>query len=215
MRIPCAIAFLFVASTLVAAEPVKFEKGDHICIIGNTLAERMQHDGWLETLLHSRFSDYQLVFRNLGYSGDEIDGYRNGNHRMRSMSFGTQDEWLSGSAPCPQPNKLSPRDQGKVRENRFELTNTKADVIFAFFGYNESRAGEAGLSTFQKNVEEFIKHTLSQKYNGKSPPKLVLFSPIAHEYIDTPNLPGKSRHRCLERTPEEVLGRSGGSRQGS
>src|SRR5215831_18447568 len=29
--------------------------GDHICIIGNTLADRMQHDGWLETYLHSRF----------------------------------------------------------------------------------------------------------------------------------------------------------------
>ncbi len=25
-------------------------KGDHICIVGNTLAERMQHHGWLETL---------------------------------------------------------------------------------------------------------------------------------------------------------------------
>ena len=171
--------------------PLVLNKGDHICIIGNTLAERMQHYGWLETLIHARFPEQELVFRNLGYSGDEIDGYKNPNHRMRSMSFGSQDEWLSGVAPCPQPAKLSPRDKDKVRENRFELTNTKADVIFAFYGYNESFAGEEGLGAFKKNVEEFIKHTLAQKYNGKSAPKLVLFSPIAHEFIDDPNLPSK------------------------
>ena len=78
-----------------------------------------------------------------------------------------------------------------VRENRFELTNTKADVIFAFYGYNESFAGEAGLAKFKENVAGFIKHTLEQKYNGKSAPRLVLFSPIAHEFIDSPNLPSK------------------------
>jgi putative heme-binding domain-containing protein len=167
-------------------------KGDHICIVGGTMAERMQHFGWLEARLHSRFPQHELVFRNLAYSGDEIDGWENANHRMRSMSFGSQDEWLSGSSPCPQPTKLSPRDAGKVRENRFELTNTRADVIFAFYGYNESWAGEAGLPKFKENVDAFIKHTLAQKYNGKSAPRLVLFSPIAQEFINDANLPGKT-----------------------
>ena len=32
----------------------------------------MQHDGWLETLLHSRFPKHDLVFRNLGFAGDEL-----------------------------------------------------------------------------------------------------------------------------------------------
>ncbi len=186
-----AVALVLAATAHAAAEEFTLKKGDHICIVGNTLAERMQHFGWLETLIHARFPEHELVFRNLGYSGDEIDGYKNPNHRMRSMSFGSQDEWLSGIAPCPQPAKLSPRDKDKVRENRFELTNTKADVIFAFYGYNESFAGEEGLPAFKNNVEEFIKHTLAQKYNGKSAPKLVLFSPIAHEFIDSPNLPSK------------------------
>ncbi len=187
------LVFAVIAAAVTAsAQDLELKKGDHICIIGNTLAERMQHDGWLETLIHARFASHELVFRNMGYSGDEIDGYKNPNHRMRSMSFGSQDEWLAGVGPCPQPQKLSPRDEGKVRENRFELTNTRADVVFAFYGYNESWAGDAGLPAFKKNVEEFIKHTLAQKYNGKSAPKLVLFSPIAHEYIDTPNLPSKA-----------------------
>src|SRR5262245_22302335 len=46
-----------------AAEPprLKLEKGDHVILIGNTLAERMQYFGNWETLLHSRFPDLQLV----------------------------------------------------------------------------------------------------------------------------------------------------------
>ena len=146
----------------------------------------MQHHGWLETLIHARFPQHELVFRNLGYPGDEIDGWKNFNSRLRSRDFGSHDQWLAGSAPVPQPDKLSPRDKGKVRENRFELTNTKADVIFAFYGYNESLAGEAGLAKFKENVADFIKHTLAQKYNGKIAPRLVLFSPIAHEDLDDP-----------------------------
>jgi putative heme-binding domain-containing protein len=171
-----------------AQSKLELQKGDHICIVGGTVAERMQHFGWLETLIHARFADHNLVFRNLAYSGDEIDGFQNPNKRMRSMDFGTHDQWLSGSAPCPQVKNLSKRDQGKVRENRFELANTNADVIFAFYGYNESFAGDAGLPQFRANVDVFIKHTLSQKYNGKSAPRLVMFSPIAHEFLGDPNL---------------------------
>lgn len=189
----CAFAlFLTLASTVQAQPKLELKKDDHVCIIGGTVAERMQHFGWLETFICARYPEYDLVFRNLAYSGDEINGYKDPNKRMRSKDFGTQDQWLAGSAPCPDVKKLSKGDAGKVRENRFELTNTKADVIFAFFGYNESYAGEAGLAAFKQNATDFIKHTLAQKYNGKSAPRLVLFSPIAHEYINDPNLPTKS-----------------------
>ncbi len=165
--------------------------GDHICIIGNTLAERMQHDGWLETLFHSRFPTHDLVFRNLGFSGDELT------LRLRSQSFGTPDQWLAGSAPVPEPGRLFSRIG--VRENRFETTNTRADVVLAFFGYNESFAGAAGLDKFKKDLDAFIKHTLAQKYNGKSAPRLVLFSPIAHEDLKEKNLPdGRENNARLE-----------------
>src|SRR5215204_2151851 len=134
-----AFAIAFTAAAGTAADPPKFElhPNDHVCIIGNALAERMQHDGWLETLLHARFPKHNLVIRNLGYSGDEVAGYTDRpdpNKRLRSMDFGTADQWLAGSAPIPQPKKLARLDN--VRQNRFELTNTRADVIFAFFGYN-------------------------------------------------------------------------------
>ena len=182
------VACVSIVSTAQAQSQLELRKGDHICIVGGTVAERMQHFGWLETFIHAKFPEHELVFRNLAYSADEIDGFRDPNKRMRSMDFGTHDQWLSGSAPCPQVKNLSKRDQGKVRENRFELTNTTADVIFAFYGYNESFAGQAGLPQFKANVDAFIKHTLSRQYNGKSAPRLVLFSPIAHEFLGDPNL---------------------------
>jgi putative heme-binding domain-containing protein len=151
----------------------------------------MQHDGWLETYLHSRFPQSDLVIRNLGFSGDELT------LRLRSQSFGTPDQWLAGNAPVPEPNRLTTRNG--VRDNRFETTNTKADVIFAFFGYNESFAGEARLPKFKTDLVEFIKHTLAQKYNGKSAPRLVIFSPIAHENLKDRNLPdGVENNKRLE-----------------
>ncbi|MBI1345806.1 azurin [bacterium] len=176
-----------------SAAPFELKTDDHICIIGNTLGERMQHTGWLETLLVAKYPQHNLVFRNLAYSGDEITGYRDGNKRMRSRDFGTQDQWLSASAPCPQPDKLSSRDKeiGRVSENRFGLTNTKADVIFAFYGYGESWAGEAGLEQFKKDVADFIDHTLGQKYNGESAPRLVLFSPLPLIDMQDSSLPGQ------------------------
>jgi len=171
-----ALRFAFSLATLLALwasgaraqTPLELKKGDHISIIGNTLADRMQHHGGLETLLHARFPEHQLVVRNLGFSGDEI----NGGLRLRSANFGSLDEHL------------------KIHQT---------DVIFAFFGYGEAQAGEAGLEKFKGELAGFIKHTLSQKYNGESAPRLVLFSPIAHEDLKDRNLPdGKENNARLK-----------------
>jgi glucose/arabinose dehydrogenase len=158
--------------------------GDHIAIIGNTLAERLQHDGWLETMIHARFPTADLTFRNLGFSGDEITT------RLRSKGFGTPDEWLSGKA----------EPIGGRTDNRLEGVHTNADVIFAFFGYNESFAGEAGLPKFRADLRAWLTHTLAQRYNGESAPRVVLFSPIAHEDLGNPDLPdGAENNTRLER----------------
>ncbi len=175
-----------------AAALLTLPEQSHICIVGNTLAERLQYDGWLDTFLHARFPKHDLVIRNLGFSGDEI------NTRLRSKNFGTPDEWLSGKA----------ESIGSYAENRLEGANTKADVIFAFFGYNESYAGKAGLDAFKQQLADWIKHTLAQRYNGKSAPRIVIFSPIAHEDLGSPDVPsGKENNQRLElytRAMEEV-----------
>ena len=180
-------------------------------MVGGGLAERMQHYGWLETLIHARFPQHELVFRNLGYSGDEIDGWRNFNSRLRSMDFGSHDQWLAGSAPIPQPQKLSPRDKDKVRENRFELTNTKADVIFAFYGYNESWAGEAGLAKFKENVDDVHQaHARAEVQRQSRPAAGAVFADRARD-IDDRNLPDGRQNWRVEATahvrPRDVGGR--------
>ncbi|MSQ95538.1 MAG: c-type cytochrome [Gemmataceae bacterium] len=160
-----ALAILVTAS-LAQAQPLVLKKGDRISIVGNTLAERMQHHGWLETYLYTRFPDHDLVFRNLGFSGDEITT------RLRSANFGSPDEWL---------------------------TRTKTDVVFAFFGYNESFKGKDGVEKFKSDLDAYVKNLKSKKYNGVSAPRVVLISPIAHEDLKDKNLPdGKENNTRLK-----------------
>jgi len=79
----------------------------------------------------------------------------------RIDDFGTRDEWLA---------------------------KVKADVIFAFYGYNESFKGYEGLDEFKKNLAKFIEDTKKQNYSGKGAPRIVLFSPIALEKLPNPSL---------------------------
>ena len=195
-----------------ASPPLELRKGDHICLIGNALAERMQHSSWLETLIYARSPQHNLVFRNLGYGGDEVKGYRDLYSRMRSMDFGSQDQWLAGDAPIPQPAKLNPG--APVRPNRFEFTNTRADVIFAFYGYNESFADAAGLQKFKEDLRRFIKHTLAQRVQRKVSPATGAVLP------DRPRESGRSQSsgRRREQSAAQTLygghgrGRPGGKR---
>ena len=91
------------------------------------------------------------------------------NRRQRSDNFGSPDQWL---------------------------TQVHADVVFCFFGYNEALRGEAGLAEFKKALAGMIDGMLAQKYNGDSAPRLVIFSPIAHENLNDPNLPDGSENNA-------------------
>ncbi|GAA5225354.1 hypothetical protein GCM10025777_59850 [Membranihabitans marinus] len=115
----------------------------------------MQHDGWMESYMQLQYPNDSLVFRNLGYSGDQI------NYRPRSHEgFGDSDS---------------------------HLTRVKANVIFAFFGYNESYNNTPDL--FKEKLEGWVDYTLAQQYDSLQPPRIVLFSPIAHEDLKSNNLP--------------------------
>jgi len=73
------------------AETLKLQKGDHICLVGNELGERMQHHNYWETLLHQRFPKHNLVVRSLCFPGDEPF------NRLRSLNFGSPDKHLAHS----------------------------------------------------------------------------------------------------------------------
>ena len=156
------------------------ERGDRIVLIGNTLAERMQHFGYFETLLHARFPAHELVVRNLGWSADELT------LRPRSKDF---------------------KDHGHTLEDH------KADVILAFFGFNESFAGPSGMEKFEHDLDRFITRTKAARYNGHSEPRLALISPIAHEDLRRHGLnDGKSNNTNL-RLYCEAMARIAGRHQ--
>src|SRR5262249_58141296 len=69
-----------------------------------------------------------------------------------------------------------------------------ATVFCASSGNTESLPAKAALERSRKDLDDFIKHTLPKKYNGKSPPRLVLFSPIGHENLNDRNLPDGSEN---------------------
>ena len=146
--------------------PFAFKKGDVVAMLGNGLPDRMQHDGWMETLLQSQLPEQQVRFRNMSASGD-------------------------------RPNSF-PRSSGQISMTTY-LQHVKADVVFGFFGYNEAYAGVEKADDYRKQLVEFVKKTRGAKPNGTSFPRIVLFSPIAHENTRNPNVPdGKENNVRLE-----------------
>jgi lysophospholipase L1-like esterase len=137
-------------AALAQATSLEIRTGDHIMLVGNTLAERMQLFNHFETLLMAQFADRQLVVRNLGWSGDTIT------LQPRPLNF--------GATPT-------------------HLYRQKADVLLLFFGLNESFAGESGLRQFEQDLDAYLRGHQSAKYNGQTPPRLALVSPIAHERL--------------------------------
>ena len=136
-----------------------FQKGDKICLIGNSLSERMQHDGWMETLIQRETPQLQLSFRNLSVCGDEVA------KRPRSENV-------------PNSEAL--------------LTLCKPDVVFCFFGYNESFQGQPGLEKFKNDYAAMIENYKAKNFNGKNSLRFVLFSPIAQENLHNNLLPDGS-----------------------
>ena len=151
---------------------LEFKQGDHIAIIGNTLADRFQHSGWFETFIYSQYPNLDLVFRNLAVAGDEVA------LRHRPADFGSADDWLK---------------------------KVKADVIFAFFGFNESFHGPEGLAKFRSDLDRFLKETAAKNYSGKGAPRIVLFSPIAEEKHKDPNLPNPTTNNANIRLYSEAM----------
>jgi hypothetical protein len=88
------IALLAMATIAQAEEPkLSLKDGDRIVIVGNTLAERMQQYGNLETLIYSRFPMLNLVVRDLGWSADELT------IQMRSQDFKDHGHNLTDHKP--------------------------------------------------------------------------------------------------------------------
>lgn len=145
-----------IASLARADEPFGFQRNDVVAIFGNGLADRMQHDPWVETVLQSHLKGLNVRFRNMSFSGDVV------NNRPRNQGFTNDADYLQLVGP---------------------------DVVFIFYGYNESFAGQGGADTYRADLAKLIeRYTLLRKEAGKDL-RIVLFSPIAYQNTGDPNLP--------------------------
>ena len=59
----------------VSKPALSFQDGERIVWLGASFVERMQLNGHLETWLTTAFPDRDLLFRNLGWSGDTAVSY--------------------------------------------------------------------------------------------------------------------------------------------
>jgi lysophospholipase L1-like esterase len=125
-----------VFAALVGAPPVpdtasgfKFQDGDRIVWLGNTLVEREQRYGYWETALLAANKDKNITVRNLGWSGDTVYG--------------------DARAGFDNPAKGFERMVSLALE-------LKPTVIFISYGANEAFEGKEGLPKFEKGLEKLL-----------------------------------------------------------
>ena len=82
-----------------------------------------------------------------------------------------------------------PRNQGFPSADAY-LEISRADVILAFWGYNESF--DDSPDAYRADLAKWVDETKGKKYNSVSAPRIVLFSPIAHENLGQASLPDGS-----------------------
>jgi len=76
-----------------ATPTFQFQPNDVVAIYGNGLADRMQHDPWVESTLQSHLKGLNVRFRNMGFSGDLV------NKKPRSKGFTNDAEYLQHVDP--------------------------------------------------------------------------------------------------------------------
>jgi lysophospholipase L1-like esterase len=130
------LAWTFLFSTLAlsptrAEEPTKFEwkNGDRVVLIGDTLIERDQKYGYLETVITAQNPDKTITFRNLGWSGDTVRG-------LSRARFGPPSEGWD-----------------HLKQHVLAL---KPTVLIVGYGMAESFEGETALPAFRSGLNQLL-----------------------------------------------------------
>ena len=129
--------FFLVASCLVSLgiqvgrsqSPFELKDGDRVAFLGDTFVERSMRYGHIETALTARWPNREIVFRNIGWSGDNVGG--------RARAF------------------FDPIDAGfENLKNHVQLADPS--VILLSYGAMAAFEGEAGLEAFIQSYGTLI-----------------------------------------------------------
>ena len=107
----------------------QFQDGDRVVMVGNTLVERAQAFGHLESAIVARLAGIRLTFRNLGWSGDTV----------RAESRGIFDPPAKG-----------------YQRMLDHVARLKPTVLVLGYGSNESFGGDAGVREFLAQYRKLI-----------------------------------------------------------
>ena len=124
---PWILSLLLIS--LAKGDGLTFQNNDRVVLLGNTVVERAQKYGHLETALTLAAGEKNLRFRNLGWSGDTVYG------DARSY-FGPPQEGF---------DRLK-ADLGRIKPN----------VVIICYGAVASFAGEDGLLDFIKGYNRLL-----------------------------------------------------------
>jgi len=162
------ILFIFLPLlTVLAARAENFDlhDGDRVALIGDTLIEREQESGWLESVMDASLPDRHIIVRNLGWSADTPTG-----ESRASFDFTEAGKGF----------KLLTDEVALVRPS----------VVILGYGMASSFAGEAGVTQFKADVDHLI-DTIEQQAHG--PARFVILSPLRHWKLPPP-LPDPAAH---------------------
>lgn len=121
--------WLSLLSITLPASAVTFEDNDTVVLLGNTVIERAQKYGHLETAISLSAGKNNLKFRNLGWSGDTV--------------FGTARSYFG------------PPKEGFDRL-KSDLTELKPNVVIVCYGAVAAFDGEKGLPEFISGYETLL-----------------------------------------------------------
>ena len=131
--IPLGVAIAILlgrAPAFAAGTPFELVDGDRVVLIGGTMIERDQSYGYLETRLTRRYPDRSITFRNLGWSGDTVEG-------PSRAGFGSVEDGYK-----------------HLVEHVLAL---KPTVVILGYGANEAFEGRAGLPKFLRDLDKLLK----------------------------------------------------------
>lgn len=158
----------FVAHAQAQAQPsLQLQDGDRVAFIGDTLLERDQQYGFLETELILRFPETNVIFRNFAWSGDTPVGVSRAGFDAPSAGWDRLKEQIEAYQPT---------------------------VVFVGYGMANSLESGDDLAGFERELNRLLDGL--ESWTPDHSPRLALLAPNWHEKHPAP-LPDPAAHNAL------------------
>jgi lysophospholipase L1-like esterase len=169
------LALLLAAPTTAPNQAFPLRPGDRVVFVGDSITQQRLYTTYLETYFLTRFPNWRLQFRNVGWSGDTAWLARRTS--LNESHLFSRDSALVARTVCASV------DEGLRRD----VLALKPTLAFLCFGMNDSRLGERAVAPYSTALRESL-HLLTS-----SGARAVVLSPSPEQ----PRQPGSRRNARL------------------